>query len=79
MIDFSKKITSAREQRSTPNLQTALESDRGRIIIVRQFVACNKKRKYFRLSAMQLCVHDLPTHLKCSKWGVLLCSGFLLI
>ena len=32
MIDFSKKITSAREQRSTPNLQTALESDRGRII-----------------------------------------------
>lgn len=32
MIDFSKKITSARELRSTPNLQMALESDRGRII-----------------------------------------------
>ncbi|WP_404343476.1 dGTPase [Pseudoalteromonas mariniglutinosa] len=32
MIDFRKKITPAREQRSTTNLQTALESDRGRII-----------------------------------------------
>ncbi|WP_405630197.1 dGTPase [Pseudoalteromonas sp. Ld20] len=32
MIDFTKKITPAREVRSTPNLQTALESDRGRII-----------------------------------------------
>jgi dGTPase len=32
MIDFSKKITPARMFRSTANLQTALESDRGRII-----------------------------------------------
>ena len=46
MIDFSKKITSAREQRSTPNLQTALESDRGVLSTVRQFVAYNKKPKY---------------------------------
>lgn len=32
MIDFKIKITPARELRSTANLQTALESDRGRII-----------------------------------------------
>ncbi|MCQ8878248.1 dGTPase [Pseudoalteromonas shioyasakiensis] len=32
MIDFRKKITPARELRSTANLHTALESDRGRII-----------------------------------------------
>lgn len=32
MIDFRKKITPARELRSTSNLHTALESDRGRII-----------------------------------------------
>ena len=32
MIDFRKKITPARELRSRSNLQTALESDRGRII-----------------------------------------------
>ena len=32
MIDFRKKITPAREMRSTNNLHTALESDRGRII-----------------------------------------------
>ncbi len=32
MIDFGKKITPAREMRSTNNLHTALESDRGRII-----------------------------------------------
>ena len=32
MIDFSSKITPARMQRTTANLQMALESDRGRII-----------------------------------------------
>ena len=32
MIDFGKKSTPAREMRSTNNLHTALESDRGRII-----------------------------------------------
>ncbi|MBQ4833669.1 dGTPase [Pseudoalteromonas sp. MMG010] len=32
MIDFTKKITPARMYRTTTNLQTAMESDRGRII-----------------------------------------------
>ena len=78
MIDFGKKITPAREMRSTNNLHTALESDRGRIINSAAIRRLQQKPKFFHSNVMLQCAQGLPTRLKYNKWAGLLCKPFLI-
>ena len=50
MIDFSSKITPARMQRTTANLQMALENDRGRIINSAAIRRLQQKTQVFPLA-----------------------------
>ena len=63
MIDFSSKITPARMQRTTANLQMALESDRGRIINSAAIRRLQQKTQVFPLERNAAVRSRLTHHL----------------